>query len=243
MNLLMHKNIPVNIVRTSGTKSATIVVERGHVTVRVPSSVPMSRIEKLVQSRTNWIREKLQVQSQIVLPKPKEMVTGESFSYLGKNYRLKLTQGENSEVKLKNGYLTLQCEKNMTTVQRENFVRHSLQAWYQSRALGKLKEKVSRYEKVLGVKSKSVSVYDFKTRWGSCSVSGDIRFNWRIIMAPNAIVDYVVVHELSHLVHHDHSDKFWRTIASVIFDYADRKQWLKTDGHKLLILKKQRKLG
>ena len=231
MNLLMHKNIPVNIVRTSGTKSATIVVERGQVTVRVPSSVPMSRIEKLVQSRTNWIREKLQIQSQIVLPKSKEMVTGESFSYLGKNYRLKLIQGENSEVKLKNGYLTLQCEKNMTNVQRENFVRQSLQAWYQSRALEKLKERVGRYEKVLGVKSKSVSVYDFKTRWGSCSVSGDMRFNWRIIMAPNAVVDYVVVHELSHLVHHDHSERFWKTISSVISDYADKRQWLKVNSH------------
>jgi len=233
MNLLMHKNIVINIVRTSGTKSATIAVKRGQVFVRVPIAVPMSRIEKLVQSRTDWIREKLHVQSQIVLPEPKEMVSGESFSYLGKNYRLKMTHGESSEVKLKNGYLTLQCEKNMANVQRENFVRQSLMSWYQSRALDKFKEKVSRYEKILGVQSKSVSVYDFKSRWGSCSVSGDIRFNWRIIMAPNAIVDYVVVHELSHLVHHDHSERFWKTIASVISDYADRRQWLRMNGHLL----------
>ena len=234
MNLLMHKNIPVSIMRTSGSKSATIVIEHGQVFVRVPNDLPMSRIERLIQSRSDWIRQKLHLQSQIVIPRPKEMVSGESFSYLGRNYRLKLVQGESSEVKLKNGYLTLTYDKRLTKEERDEFVRSSLQEWYQARALDKLTEKVTRYEKILHVKSKSVSVYDFKSRWGSCSVSGDLRFNWRIIMAPNAIVDYVVVHELSHLVHHDHSDKFWKTIGHVISDYADRRQWLKIEAQLFL---------
>ena len=227
----MHKNIAVNIVRTTGTKSATIIVERGQVFVRVPNVLPVSRVEKLIRSRSDWIREKLNIQSNIVIPRPKEMVSGESFSYLGRNYRLKLIRGESSEVKLKNGYLTLTHDKKLTDVERQNFVRQSLQSWYQSCALEKLKEKVNRYEKLIGVQSKSVSVHDFKTRWGSCSVSGDLRFNWRIIMAPNSIVDYVVVHELSHLLHHDHSERFWKTIATVISDYADRRNWLRLHGN------------
>ena len=235
MNLLMHKNIPVNIVRTTGKKSAVIVVERGQVFVRVPSSLPASRIEKLVQSRSNWIREKLRVQSDIAIPRPKEMVSGESFSYLGRHYRLKLIRGERSEVKLKNGYLTLSHGKEFTDVQRDNFVRQSLQSWYESRALEKFQDKVNRYEKILRVHAKSVTVYDFKSRWGSCSVNGDIRFNWRIIMAPNSIVDYVVVHELSHLLHHDHSEKFWKTIESVISDFISKKSWLKSYGHLLCL--------
>ena len=235
MNLLMHKNIAVNIVRTAGTRSATIVVERGQVFVRVPNALPVSRVEKLIRSRSEWIREKLNIQSNIVIPRTKEMVSGESFSYLGRNYRLKLIRGESSEVKLKNGYLTLTLDKKLTDVERQNFVRQSLQSWYQSRALEKLKEKVSRYERLIGVQSKSVTIHDFKTRWGSCSVSGDLRFNWRIIMATNSIVDYVVVHELSHLLHHDHSEKFWKTIGHVISDYAYRRQWLRTNGHTLMV--------
>lgn len=231
MNLLMHKNIAVKIVRTSGTKSATIVVERGQVFVRVPNALPVSRVEKLIQSRSDWIRKKLNIQSNIVIPRPKEMVSGESFSYLGRNYRLKLIRGESSEVKLKSGYLTLTHDKNLTDVQRQNFVRQSLQSWYQSRALEKFQEKVNRYEKLIGVQSKSVSVHDFKSRWGSCSVSGNLRFNWRIIMTPNSIVDYVVVHELSHLLHHDHSEKFWKTIESLISEYSQRRQWLCLNGH------------
>lgn len=235
MNLLMHKNIPVNIVRTSGSKSASIVVERGQVFVRVPISLSSSRIEKIVQSRSDWIREKLRIQSDIFIPKPKEMISGESFSYLGKNYRLKLIRGEQSEVKLKNGYLTLFHDKNLTGVKRDKFVRQSLESWYQTRALEKFQEKVNRYEKILSIHAKSVSVYDFKSRWGSCSVNGDIRFNWRVIMAPNPIVDYVVVHELSHLLHHDHSEKFWKTIKNVIFDFSEHRQWLRLNGHLLLL--------
>lgn len=231
----MHKNIAVNIIRTKGTRSATIVVECGQVFIRVPNSLPVSRVEKLIRSRSNWIREKLNIQSHIVIQRPKEMVSGESFSYLGRNYRLKMIRGESSEVKLKNGYLTLTHDKNLTDVQRDNFVRQSLQSWYQFRALEKLREKVSRYEKLVGVQSKSVSINDFKSRWGSCSVPGDLRFNWRIIMAPNSIVDYVVVHELSHLLHHDHSEKFWKTIGHVISDYAYRRQWLRTNGHILIV--------
>lgn len=231
----MHKNIAVNIIRTKGTRSATIVVECGQVLIRVPNSLPVSRVEKLIRSRSDWIREKLNIQSHIVIQRPKEMVSGESFSYLGRNYRLKMIRGESSEVKLKNGYLTLTHDKNLTDVQRDNFVRQSLQSWYQFRALEKLREKVSRYEKLVGVQSKSVTVHDFKSRWGSCSISGDLRFNWRIIMAPNSIVDYVVVHELSHLLHHDHSEKFWKTIESLISEYRQRKQWLRLNGHVLLI--------
>lgn len=235
MNLLMHKNIGVNVVRTSGTKSATIVVERGQVFVRVPNALSVSRVEKLIQSRSDWIREKLNIQSNIVIPRPKEMVSGESFPYLGKNYRLKLIHGDSSEVKLKYGHLTLHCDKNLDAAAREGFIRKSLTNWYRSRALDKLKEKVSRYGKILRVQSKSVSVFDFKSRWGSCSVSGDLRFNWRIIMAPNSIVDYVVVHELSHLVHHDHSEKFWKTIQSVIPNHREHRFWLKINGATLSI--------
>jgi len=82
----------------------------------------------------------------------------------------------------------------------------------------------------MGVTPSSVGIKSFKSRWGSCHVNGDIVFNWKIVMAPNRIVDYVVVHELCHLKHHDHSPKFWKAVEKVIPDYKDCKRWLKDNA-------------
>ena len=80
----------------------------------------------------------------------------------------------------------------------------ALTGWYKTHAARKLQEKVKRYASILGVKPVSVGVSDFKSRWGSCHANGKIQFNWKIVIAPNRVVDYVVVHELCHMKHHDH---------------------------------------
>ena len=86
---------------------------------------------------------------------------------------------------------------------------------------------------MVGVNPKSVGIKTFKSRWGSCHLSGDILYNWNIVIAPNRIVDYVVVHELCHLKQHDHSDKFWKLVGQVIPDYAECKEWLRVNGRAL----------
>ena len=82
----------------------------------------------------------------------------------------------------------------------------------------------------MNVKYNSVGIKNYKSRWGSCTAEGDITFNWKVIMAPNRIVDYVVVHELCHLIHHDHSPKFWREVERFMPDYLECKEWLKHNG-------------
>ena len=85
----------------------------------------------------------------------------------------------------------------------------------------------------MGVNPASAGVKGYKSRWGSCHSDGRVYFNWRIIVAPHSIVDYVVAHELCHLVHHDHSKKFWKLLGTIIPDYAERKEWLKVNGRGL----------
>jgi len=87
----------------------------------------------------------------------------------------------------------------------------------------------------VGVEPKSASIKSFKSRWGSCSPEGDLDFNWVVVMAPNRIVDYIVIHELCHSLHHDHSPKFWKEVERVMPDYKDHKEWLKVNGHKLVV--------
>ena len=231
----MNFDFPVEIIRTERSKSASIEIEDDTVKVTVPQNLSDLRIEELIKNRTVWIRQKLKIQTETIRPKDKEYVNGETFSYLGRNYRLKCLSGGSGEAKLTNGYLTVCLATDASGAAVEGCVRQSLQQWYQARALEKLKEKTKRYSAILGVSPQSVGVKEYKARWGSCSSSGDVTYNWRIIMAPHHIVDYIVVHELCHLLEHNHGPKYWKHVKNVIPDYKECREWLKVNGEGLRI--------
>jgi predicted metal-dependent hydrolase len=108
-----------------------------------------------------------------------------------------------------------------------------LRKWYIARARELLNERVIFYSKELGVMPNKIAIRNQSRRWGSCSSKGNINLNWKLVMAPPAILDYVVAHELCHLRHPNHRPEFWRLLATVMPDYGDRRKWLKKNGHRL----------
>ncbi|WP_242826930.1 M48 family metallopeptidase [Butyrivibrio sp. MC2013] len=108
--------------------------------------------------------------------------------------------------------------------------RALLEKRYRKSASEYLTLRVNHYERLIGVKHKKIVIRDQKTRWGSCSSSGTLSFNWRLMLAPPQILDYVVVHELCHFVHMDHSPAFWALVAKYMPDYKERRAWLKSNG-------------
>lgn len=226
------KGITAQIIRTNRRKTAQIRVDEGKVSILVPDDLSDSRIDEILTKKTQWIRGKMYLHGQAIPLQLKEYVSGESFSYLGRNYRLKVLNGSQSSVKLLNGRLQVTLPTGSKLPEK---VREALTGWYRSHAEAKIQAKVARYSPVIGVKPKLVGVNTFKSRWGSCHLSGDVIYNWKIVIAPNRIVDYVVVHELCHLQQHDHSDKFWRLVSQVIPDYAECKEWLRVNGRSLEI--------
>ena len=233
MNL--QTDFPFEIFKTDRRKTASIKIVEGRVHVVVPKRLSDARVKDLIIKRTSWIKKKLRIQAETVLPKPKEYVSGENFTYLGRNYRLKLIPNGEEEVKLKGGYLTLGYQEKLPETDRQSIVKESLERWYKGHALKRLTEKSKRYEKILRVTPSSISLKNYKSRWGSCSNSGEINFNWKIIIAPHHIVDYVVVHELCHMLEHNHSSRYWRHVQSVIPYYKMDRQWLKVNGMGLFI--------
>ncbi|MCE0493117.1 M48 family metallopeptidase [Vibrio salinus] len=220
------------VVRTSRKKSATIKVEEGIVSVVVPKTLPMDKIHQLVDSKHDWIIEKLAIYAEAQPPSEKEYVSGESFPYLGRNYRLKVLTGDLAPTKLINGRITVTVPDPDA---QYHYIRRALLNWYKRNAEKKIREKVTRYAKQVGVETGVVRIKEFKSRWGSCTPYGDLEFNWLIVLAPNRIVDYVVVHELCHLIHHDHSIQFWKEVERVMPDYRECKEWLKDNVHKLVV--------
>ena len=230
--------IDYQLIRSARRRTVSISVKSDcSVRVLAPSTLPEKKIVELVETKRQWILSKIlhfkKLQENY---KEKEYVSGESFTYLGQNYRLKITAaGRFGDVKLQGGRFNVCVPPDMLPETHNQIVVKLLAKWYQEHALVLLRAKTKRYARQMKVFPASVDIEDYKSRWGGCHPDGRIVYNWKIILAPHSIVDYVVVHELCHLVQGNHSNKFWKLVESIILDYADRREWLKCNGSGLRI--------
>ena len=101
--------------------------------------------------------------------------------------------------------------------------------FYRKKSKVHIPERIAYYEDRMGVQSKAVKVLDLKNRWASCSPGGNVNFHWKCMMAPPTVLDYIVVHELAHLIHSNHTEAFWNEVDKVMPDYGDRKEWLRVN--------------
>ena len=228
MNTIVHQNLSVQVVRTKRIKTASIQIRDGLVKAVVPDQISDFKVETLIKKRMPWIRKKLQDESKIISPSKKEYVSGECLTYLGKNYRLKVIANSKSSIKLISGYIVASTSKKSP-----NNIKELLTQWYIDHAIERLKEKTDRYANIIGVSPSTVSVRDYKSKWGSCSSDGKISYNWRIIMSPHRVVDYIVIHELCHMLEHNHSKEFWRHVSNNCKDFIECRDWLKINGKSL----------
>jgi len=233
---MLNLGFDYKVIKTERRKTASISVKDSIVLITVPLTLSKDKVHEIVRKKKKWIQDKLNYYAQTQnLSKTKEYVSGEGFAYLGRNYRLKVLNGKLNEVEFKNGKLVVHIPKEYSKRKKENTVKKFLEEWYQERALVKLQEKTQRLARKVGVEPKSVTIKSYKGRWGSCNAKKELFFNWNIIIAPNRIVDYVVVHELVHIIHHDHGKAYWKRLKSVYPDYEDCKEWLKVNGRDLKV--------
>ena len=215
----------IEVVRTKRKKTASISLTDELVKVSVPSKLSDKRIRDIVTKRTPWIKKKLQEQIDRPNPKLKEYVSGETFTYLGKNYRLKVLKGMACSIKLKHGYFEATVLRSDPDPKKT--IRSLIIDWYKTHAEKRLIEKTKRFAKVIGVHPNSVTLKDYKSRWASCSSKGDISYKWQIILAPHRVIDYVVIHELCHMLEHNHSRKYWRHVERYVPNWREFRDWLK----------------
>lgn len=220
------------IVRTNRRKSADIRVDEGAVSVVVPIHTSPEKIAALLKTKRRWIKEKITLHRELTPVSTKQYVSGEAFAYLGRNYRLKVERGSFTPVRLLNGRLLVMVPDG---ADQPHMIRNALLRWYKQQASLKLTDKVTRFAPMLGVEPAGMGIKTFKSRWGSCTAKGKLEFNWQIMMAPSRMVDYVVIHELCHLIRHDHSPEFWREVTRLMPDYQQRRDWLKSNAAKLTL--------
>ena len=217
----MH-NLNIDIKKTNRKKTVSFQIEKGIVKILVPKHLDKSRIDKLIKSKSKWIKTKLSKVDQILPYRKKDYVSGEDFLYLGKHYRLKILKGKKYNIELTDKYLKITIKSHT----KDNKIKRLLKKWYFNNADNYLSELTNELSKKTGINFRSVKVRNYKSRWGSCSSNGKIYYNWKIIMAPIRIIKYVICHELAHLKVHNHSPKFWMLLRSMYPNLDDAKTWL-----------------
>ena len=227
----MENNIEINVHRTNRLKTVSIQVLRGEVKIFVPKNLEQIKIDKILKSKSKWIKKKLFLQSKITSFRNKEYVSGEDFLYLGRHYRLKITIGQKYNTEFKDGYLKVTVKDKSNTQK----IKRLIKRWYLEKAQLQLNKITLDLSKELGVDFHSVKVRNYIARWGSCSSTGKLFYNWRIIKAPYKIIKYVVLHELVHLKEHNHSKRFWKLLKSHYSNIDYAKQWLVYNGHTLTV--------
>ncbi len=207
-------------------KTTEISVERqGELVIRAPEGTDESRIRRFVRDKKFWIYQELAKKEARNAPKAsKEYVNGEGFPYLGRSYRLLIVEEQHAPLLLKDGRFKLR--RAGLPEARSHFVR-----WYTEHALPWLEKRVARWAPRVGAEPTKVAVRDLGYRWGSCSASGAIQFHWATILLRPALAEYVVAHELVHLLVPDHSVEYWKALERVMPEYRRRKTELASEGN------------
>jgi predicted metal-dependent hydrolase len=158
-------------------------------------------------------------------PIQRKFVNGESFMYLGRNYSLQIyldSTIKKPEVKLFRGeFIITSGNKN------EEILIIAMELWYSNRAEEVIKERIKYYQKLFNITPKGIKIKEQKKRWISCTLNNELLFNWKSIIAKSASLDYIIVHEMCHMLHKNHTNEFWELVASMLPDYKARKEWLR----------------
>jgi predicted metal-dependent hydrolase len=191
------------------------------VEIVVPRRARLPSIPSLLASRQAWIRRHLER-----LERERAAESGR-LPYLGAEYRLVVERAAGRAA------VTLGCEVLHVCLPCGADPHAVLESWYREEARVVLSERVTHWAAVTGISYRRVTIRDQRTRWGSCSVLGNLNLSWRLVMAPPAVIDYVVVHELMHLREMHHGPRFWEAVREYCPGYDRQRAWLRVNGRRL----------
>tara|TARA_B100001989_G_scaffold224323_1_gene178730 strand:- start:138 stop:815 length:678 start_codon:yes stop_codon:yes gene_type:complete len=217
------------ITRTKRKKTISILIKDGNVEVKAPFNLMQKEIDSFILKKEKWIKNKILSQKSIKKLPKKKFINGEVFKLLGKDLILKININDTKKTYIKNDYICLDLKNN--TKNNKEKIKKELELFFRSFSERILKEKTLIESKKMNLKVKEIKVRSYKNRWGSCSSNGNISYNWKLIMAPERIINYVIIHELCHLIHFNHSRDYWREVSKKLPNYKENKEWLKSNQY------------
>jgi len=238
--------IQLHIERSKRKTMSMSVNKDGSVTIKAPRLFPTDQeILKFVEQKIDWIlKQRGRQQEREDMRLVRRFETDYSFPYLGEERLVEMQSGKKTSIAYENGKIIMKTpfyealENNYEADENKKVIeklRSDLKKWYKKEAFVYISKRVEYYQSIIGVTVTDVSIKSRKTQWGSCDSNGCLTFSWRLVMARPEVIDYVVIHELCHRKHMDHSRDFWNQVQKYMPDFKAQKQWLEENSVNLNI--------
>ena len=215
------------IIRSKRKSIAIIIDMDGKVIVRAPYKASTKQINNFIDDKKDWVRSKKQTAEKLPRSRPKEFIFGEEFLFLGHPYLLEIVDKQPTPLILNERFL---LSRSALPNAKDVFTK-----WYKKQAKKVITDRVSKFAQEFNYDFQRIRITSAKTRWGSCGSKGSLNFTWRLVMAPQSVIDYVVVHELVHIKVKNHSKEYWQQVEKIMPDYKLQKSWLNENGQLLTI--------
>ncbi|NRD77728.1 M48 family metallopeptidase [Bacillus sp. BRMEA1] len=206
----------------------------GNIEVQAPKGTPNDRVLQLLEVKWGLIQQKLkEMESRLMGPQKKTYEYGESFLYLGNAYPIEVFE----DINITQEHVVFSEEKLHIYVKQSDTekIKQALKRFYYQQCKALVEKSISAYQSNFKNKPRSVRISDSKTTWGTCDSKLQLTFNWRLAMAPQEVIEYVVVHEMSHMVHLNHDRSFWRLVGKIMPDYKEKEKWLTLSSWKMTV--------
>lgn len=201
--------------------------------VLAPDDLNEGDLAQIIKKKASWVIDKFQKLDEIQASQSnREFISGESFLFKGKLLRLKVlpTDSSNGD-SVFTDTTTIFCK---TSKHKEQAcLKKLIENWYKQKAKNYLTNRTTLLSQKFSKKPTKLRVRNQMLRWGSCTKAGELLVNWKIMMAPPSVIDYVIIHELVHLQEKNHSEKFWKTVKNAMPNYEEKKEWLRINGPRL----------
>ena len=215
------------IIRSKRRTVALIVEHDGSVTVRAPMRLSDSTIQEFAEKHIQWVEKKKAEMRTVTPTQPKQYQPGETFLFLGKEYVLEVVPTQRQQLILDDRFKIAD-----SILDKAELV---FQSWYRQQAKLWIIERVKFFAELHQLPYEQIKITSARTRWGSCSPKNTLSFSWRLMLTPPEVIDYVIIHELAHTVHHNHSKRFWSLVEKFLPDYKARRKQLRQYGQQALL--------
>jgi predicted metal-dependent hydrolase len=230
----LGKTIRFEIKYKNRTSIGMTIDSYGNVEVQAPKGIPDERVLQVLEENWDRIHEKLEeMKDRLNGPQQKVYEHGESFLYLGNTYPIEIIQNQNID----QDYVVFEGKRLRIHVKQleDEKIKQALKRFYYRQCKALVEGRITFYQSHFKTKPRSIRITDSKTTWGTCDSRLQLTFNWRLAMAPLEVVDYVVVHEMCHMVHLNHDRSFWRLVGKIMPDYKEKEKWLAVSNWKMTV--------
>lgn len=217
----------------SKRKTVAIEVKEDKIIIKCPYNCSKQYVESLIEKNRVWIEETRKK----VMSKNNNRLTyteGENIYYMGTPYEIKVIRGIRNSLEFNGAefIFTIKISQFSNNEDSEKVKMELMMAWFRKQGIEYLTKRTADLAKQLGLSINKVYIKNVKTIWGSCSTKNNINYNIRLISMPKEVIDYVIIHELCHLVQRNHSKKFWELVERIIPDYREKRDFLKNNSSK-----------